>query len=61
VPDVDEVHRRAVAAGHPVVVELEERWYAAGGVEAGNRQFVVADPDGYLWRPYRDLGTRPRR
>ncbi|MEZ5374632.1 MAG: VOC family protein [Microthrixaceae bacterium] len=29
-----------------------------GPTEAGNRQFVVADPDGYLWRPFRDLGVR---
>jgi len=27
--------------------------------EHGNRQFVVANPDGYLWRPFQDLGNRP--
>jgi catechol 2,3-dioxygenase-like lactoylglutathione lyase family enzyme len=71
VDDVDAVHRRAVEAGADIVVPLEERWYrvdvaeiggrwrAKGPSEAGNRQFVVADPDGYLWRPYRDMGTRP--
>jgi hypothetical protein len=52
-------------------VSMEERWYrvdvtnpggrwvSSGPTEAGNRQFVVADPDGYLWRPFRDLGMRP--
>ncbi|TVR26654.1 MAG: VOC family protein [Ilumatobacter sp.] len=71
VDDVDEVHRRAMDGGAEIVIPMEERWYqvdvaAAGGrwpttgpTEAGNRQFVVADPDGYLWRPFRDLGTRP--
>jgi catechol 2,3-dioxygenase-like lactoylglutathione lyase family enzyme len=71
VDDVDAVHARAVAAGVSIVVPLEERWYrfdvaesggrwqVTGPTEAGNRQFVLADPDGYLWRPYRDLGTRP--
>ena len=71
VADVDVVHERAVAAGAEVVVPMEERWYrvdvaepggrwaTVGPVEAGNRQFVVADPDGYLWRPFRDLGVRP--
>jgi catechol 2,3-dioxygenase-like lactoylglutathione lyase family enzyme len=71
VDDVDAVHDRAVAAGAEIVVPIEERWYrvdvaepggrwsTAGPAEAGNRQFVVADPDGYLWRPYRDLGSRP--
>lgn len=71
VDDVDAVHARAVDAGAPVVVAMEERWYrvdvtasggrwqATGPTVAGNRQFVVADPDGYLWRPFRDLGSRP--
>jgi catechol 2,3-dioxygenase-like lactoylglutathione lyase family enzyme len=71
VDDVDAVLARAVAAGVDIVVPMEERWYrfdvaesggrwqAAGPTEAGNRQFVLADPDGYLWRPFRDLGVRP--
>ena len=71
VDDVDAVHARAVAAGATIVVPMEERWYRVdvaepggrwpvkGPTEAGNRQFVLADPDGYLWRPFRDLGLRP--
>ncbi|MEP2705570.1 MAG: VOC family protein [Roseibium sp.] len=38
---------------------LEERWYRKDDVEVGNRQFVVADPGGYLSRFYEDLGARP--
>jgi catechol 2,3-dioxygenase-like lactoylglutathione lyase family enzyme len=71
VDDVDAIYARAVEAGCEIIVPMEERWYRVdvaerggrwqveGPVEAGNRQFVVADPDGYLWRPYRDLGMRP--
>lgn len=71
VDDVDDLHARAVEAGFDIVVPVEERWYRVdvtetggrwqhtGPTEAGNRQFVVADPDGYLWRPFGDLGTRP--
>ncbi len=71
VEDVDAVHARAVEAGVSIVVPVEERWYRVevaesggrwqvkGPTEAGNRQFVLADPDGYLWRPFRDLGVRP--
>jgi catechol 2,3-dioxygenase-like lactoylglutathione lyase family enzyme len=59
VEDVRAVHRAVRAAGHPLVVDLEERWYRAGDHEAGNLQFVVEDPDGHLWRPFEDLGTRP--
>ena len=63
--------RPRVAAGFNIVVPIEERWYRVdvterggrwpveGPTEAGNRQFVVVDPDGYLWRPFRDLGVRP--
>jgi catechol 2,3-dioxygenase-like lactoylglutathione lyase family enzyme len=70
VDDVDAMHARAVEAGFDIVVPIEERWYRVdiaetggrwqvkGPAEAGNRQFVLADPDGYLWRPYRDLGMR---
>ena len=71
VEDVDGVHARAVEAAVRIIVPIEERWYRVdvaerggrwqveGPTEAGNRQFVVADPDGYLWRPFRDLGLRP--
>jgi len=71
VDDVDAVHDRAVAAGAEIALPMEQRWYRVdvaqsggrwrveGPTEAGNRQFVVADPDGYLWRPYSDLGVRP--
>ena len=41
------------------VAESGGRWQVKGPTEAGNRQFVLADPDGYLWRPFRDLGMRP--
>jgi hypothetical protein len=71
VEDVDAVHSRAVESGVNIAVPTEERWYrvdvaescgrwqVTGPNEAGNRQFVLADPDGYLWRPFRDLGIRP--
>ncbi|MGI8793684.1 MAG: bleomycin resistance protein [Acidimicrobiales bacterium] len=71
VDDVDAVHARAVKAGADIVIPMEERWYRVdvaesggrwtveGPTQAGNRQFVLADPDGYLWRPFRDLGVRP--
>ncbi len=45
-------------AGYPLYLPLEEKWYRKGETEVGNRQFVVADPDGYLLRFYEDLGTR---
>ncbi|MCJ8334668.1 MAG: VOC family protein [Epibacterium sp.] len=37
----------------------EEKWYRVGAIESGHRQFVVADPDGYLLRFFEDIGSRP--
>lgn len=49
----------AALAGRPLHLAPEERWYRRGTEETGQRQFVVADPDGYLLRFYEDLGVRP--
>lgn len=59
VSDVVALFDRASAAGSEMVIPLEEKWYRKDEVELGNKQFVVADPDGYLMRFYQDLGQRP--
>ena len=46
-------------AKHDLFLLVEEKWYRKQSNELGNRQFVVADPDGYLLRFYEDLGSRP--
>ena len=56
--EVAVLHDRVVATGRVPLIALEERWYRAGDQEVGNRQFVVADPDGYLLRFFQDLGRR---
>jgi catechol 2,3-dioxygenase-like lactoylglutathione lyase family enzyme len=58
VPDVDPLHAQAVKAGASIYLPLEERWYRQDDEEAGNRQFVVIDPDGYLLRFFGVLGRR---
>jgi catechol 2,3-dioxygenase-like lactoylglutathione lyase family enzyme len=70
VPEVDDTLAAVRAAGIELVIELEERWYDVevvtpsgrwsdrGVMHAGNRQFVVADPDGYLLRFYTSLDSR---
>jgi catechol 2,3-dioxygenase-like lactoylglutathione lyase family enzyme len=57
--DVAALYARITSAAAEVILPLETRWYRAGVVERGNRQFVVADPDGYLLRFFEDLGARP--
>ena len=48
------------AAGIPLFLPPEERWYAVGRGERGQRQFAVMDPDGYLLRFMSDLGAREK-
>ncbi|MEO8113070.1 MAG: VOC family protein, partial [Phenylobacterium sp.] len=59
VSDVETLHGRAEAAGVRIIIGLETRWYRRAADEVGARQFVVADPDGYLLRFFQDLGSRP--
>ncbi len=58
VPSVDPMLRSLQAAGHALFLDQEEKWYRVGAELRGNRQFVVADPDGYLLRFYQDLGAK---
>ena len=58
VTDAKDLLRRARTASLRIVIDLEERWYCRGDEEAGNRQFVVTDPDGYLLRFFEDLAVR---
>lgn len=58
VAEVTATYERACAANAPVLIPLEERWYRRQQSEYGKRQFVVADPDGYLLCFYTNLGQR---
>ncbi len=53
--DLAEALQRADIA---LYLELEDKWYRNAAQEHGNRQFIVADPDGYLLRFYQSLGVR---
>ena len=59
VTDVDALYADVQRSDLSILIPLEERWYRQGQTEAGNRQFVVVDPDGYLLRFFGDLGRRP--
>lgn len=50
VANVAELYVRLRDAGHSLILDLEEKWYRVGDSDDGQRQFVVADPDGYLLR-----------
>ncbi|WP_354304873.1 VOC family protein [Pedobacter sp. UYP1] len=58
VPDADSIISRLNQVGIKLFMNLEEKWYAAGKVDVGQKQFLVKDPDGYLLRLIVDLGER---
>ncbi|NBB49060.1 VOC family protein [Rhizobium sp. CRIBSB] len=58
VPAASIIVDRLAAAGVTLYLPLEEKWYRRDDYDVGNRQFVVADPDGYLLRLFEDLGKR---
>ncbi|MEI4471794.1 bleomycin resistance protein [Frigidibacter sp. MR17.24] len=59
VPALAPLLGRLADAGVAPHLGPEDRWYRRGAEEVGNRQVIVADPDGYLLRLYEDLGARP--
>ncbi len=58
VPGIAPLLEALATAGVPLHLGPEERWYRRGDGAVGHRQFVVADPDGYLLRFYEELGLR---
>lgn len=58
VPEAESIISRLGTAGIKLFMDLEEKWYTAGKVELGQKQFLVMDPDGYLLRLIVDLGER---
>lgn len=60
VPALGPILERLGDANVPLHLPLEEKWYRRDDIEVGNRQFIVADPDGYLLRLVEDLGERNR-
>lgn len=58
VPEIASLVARLSDAEVSLHLPPEDKWYRTGSEERGNRQFVVADPDGYLLRFFEDLGTR---
>ncbi|WP_320199068.1 bleomycin resistance protein [Agrobacterium sp. rho-13.3] len=61
VSSLEAILERLERASITLFLPLEEKWYRKGETEVGNRQFVVADPDGYLIRPFEHLGERAFR
>ncbi|OYW24005.1 MULTISPECIES: VOC family protein [unclassified Sphingomonas] len=59
VTSVDSVHTATMAAGVVLVQSLEQRDYRRATDIVTVRQFVIADPDGYLLRFAETIRVRP--
>lgn len=57
VADCAPILARLEAAGWPLYLDVEEKWYRVAGGETGVRQFIAQDPDGYLLRFSQALQT----
>lgn len=58
---LDGLLSRLQAAAVKPSTPVGESWYRVGEREHGQREFFVADPDGYLFRFFEYLGERPTR
>jgi len=58
VEDVSAIIGRLEEAGIALFRPLKESWYRGDGVEFGQIEFLVQDPDGYLLRFIQDIGER---
>jgi catechol 2,3-dioxygenase-like lactoylglutathione lyase family enzyme len=59
VPDTGEIVKTLELAGVELFMQPETRWYQMVDDEAGVKQFLVTDPDGYLIRFQSSIGRRP--
>lgn len=55
---LDGLLRRLKAAAIEPSTPVGESWYRVDDLEHGQREFFVADPDGYLFRFFEYLGER---
>lgn len=58
VADLAAMRARIVHLDYPIRLDVHERWYRVDDQEAGVRQLLVQDPDGYLLRLQQSLGRR---
>lgn len=56
VPSIAPLVEALARSNYHLFLPVEDKWYRVGAEESGNRQFVVADPDGYLLRFFQELG-----
>lgn len=56
--NAQELSERLINTGYPLRKPLEDPWYRDNAIQHGQRNFLVEDPDGYLLRFAKNLGTK---
>lgn len=58
--DAEGLRDRLAGSSYPLYREIGDEWYDTGDALAGQREFLVQDPDGYLLRFSQHLGERDK-
>lgn len=58
VTDVELIYDRLKENDYKISFPMEENWYRENNQLLGCKEFLVQDPDGYLFRFQEDLGTK---
>jgi len=56
--DISISYKKLIAKHYPLFVDMQENWYQCNGIEMGQKEFLVQDPDGYLLRFCQNIGER---
>jgi catechol 2,3-dioxygenase-like lactoylglutathione lyase family enzyme len=59
VDDLDMVISSLESHNHPIKFGPKDKWYRMNDKLLGNRELLALDPDGYLLRFLKHLGSRP--
>jgi len=51
-------YQKLIAKHYPLFMDIQENWYQCNGIEVGQKEFLVQDPDGYLLRFCQNIGER---
>jgi len=60
-PDVSQLASSLEANNYPLRIPVRDQWHRENEIEHGETQLWVMDPDGYLLRFIKELGTRKFR
>lgn len=58
VDDVESIYNKLKENNYKIAFPMEENWYRDGNLLFGCKEFLVQDPDGYLFRFQSDLGCK---